>query len=86
MNDILRNYVARQFRISTFERTNEEMILQLSKLNIARDSFISLAQSLRMSDFVKFAKYRPSESETQNNLETVRSSIDILDKKIMSAV
>lgn len=86
MNDILRKYVARQFSISTFERTNEELILQLSKLNITKDAFISLAQSLRMSDFVKFAKYEPSESDNRKNLEIVKSSIDIMDKKVLSAV
>jgi hypothetical protein len=86
LNDILRKYVARQFNISTFERTNEELILQLSKLNISKDAFISLAQSLRMSDFVKFAKYQPSESDNQQNLEIVRSSIEIMDKNISSAV
>ena len=58
MNDILRKYVSRKFSVSTFERTNEELILEISRLGIPRDAFSSLAQSLRMSDVVKFAKYR----------------------------
>jgi hypothetical protein len=86
MNDILRRYLARQFTISTFERTNEELIIQLSGLNIPKESFIILAQSLRMSDFVKFAKYRPSEEDNKSNLDTVRSFIEILENNIPSAV
>jgi hypothetical protein len=86
MNDILRNYVARKFGVSTFERTNEELILELSKLSIPKNAFISLTQSLRMSDFVKFAKYRPSDQDNKENLDTVRSSINILDKNFISAV
>jgi hypothetical protein len=86
LNDILRKYVARQFNISTFERTNEELILQLSKLNISKDAFFSLAQSLRMSDFVKFAKYLPSGNDNKQNLEIVRTSIDIMEKNVLSAV
>jgi hypothetical protein len=86
LNDILRNYVSRQLRVPAFERTNEELILQLSALNIPRDSFTQLAQSLRMSDFVKFAKYLPGETDNRSNLEIVRSTIETLDKKIPGAV
>lgn len=86
MNDILRKYVSRKFSVSTFERTNEELILGLSEMNIPKDALISLAQSLRMSDFVKFAKYRPGDDENRNNLKIVTSSIEILDKNSISAV
>ncbi len=86
MNDILRNYVSKKYGISTFERTNEEMIMQLSKIGIKKDPFNSLTQSLRMIDFVKFAKYRPTEEENKDNFETVKSSIEILDKNFISAV
>ncbi len=86
MNDILRKYVSGRFSVSTFERTNEELILELSQMGIPKDAFISLAQSLRMSDVVKFAKYRPSEEDNKNNLKIVTTSIEILDKNNTGAV
>jgi hypothetical protein len=86
MNDILRKYVSRKFSVATFERTNEELILELSGKGIPKDAFINLAQSLRMSDVVKFAKYRPSEEDNKNNLKIVTSSIEILDKNFPGAV
>jgi hypothetical protein len=86
MNDILRKYVSRKFSVSTFERTNEELILELSAKGIPKEAFIKLAQSLRMSDVVKFAKYRPSEEDNKNNLKIVTSSIEILDKNFPGAV
>jgi len=86
MNDILRRYVSRKFSVATFERTNEELILELSGKGIPKDAFISLAQSLRMSDVVKFAKYRPSEEDNKNNLKIVTSSIEILDKNFPGVV
>ena len=86
MNDILRKYVSGKFSVSTFERTNEELILELSQMGIPKDAFISLAQSLRMSDVVKFAKYRPSDDDNKNNLKIVTTSIDILDKNTTGAV
>lgn len=86
MNDILRRYLSRKFEVSTFERTNEELILEISKLGIPRDAFSSLAQSLRISDFVKFAKYQPSADDNRDNLNVVTSSIELLDKNISGAV
>jgi hypothetical protein len=86
MNDILRKYVSHKFSISTFERTNEELIIELSRKGIPKDAFINLAQSLRMSDVVKFAKYQPSEEDNTNNLKIVTSSIEILDKNFTGAV
>lgn len=86
MNDILRKYVSDKFGVSTFERTNEELIIQLSKMDLPQKPFNSLMQSLRMSDFVKFAKYRPSEEDNINNLDIVRASIDLLNNYSGSAV
>jgi hypothetical protein len=86
MNDILRNFVSRKFGISTFERTNEELIEQLANIHLPREAFMSLTQSLRMSDFVKFAKYRPSEKDNLDNLNIIRSSVDLLNTRIPSAV
>ena len=86
MNDILRKYVSRKFSVATFERTNEELIIELSGKGIPKDAFISLAQSLRMSDVVKFAKYLPSEEDNKSNLRIVTSSIEILDKNYPGAV
>jgi len=78
MNDILRKYVFHTFSISAFEKTNEELIAQLSGLHLPQKTFDSLSRSLRISDFVKFARYRPSEEDNILHLDAVRSSIDVL--------
>ena len=86
INNVLRNYVSRRFSITTFERTNEELILQLSAMNIPAVPFAKLKQALRVADFVKFAKYSPSIADNKTNIETVRSSIEIMDNSLASAV
>ena len=86
MNDILRKYVSRKFSLSTFQKTNEELIMELRPFGIPKEAFTSLMQSLRMSDSVKFAKYQPTEDDNRENLTIVRSSIDILEKHEVSAV
>ena len=80
LNDILRRFVQRKFRYESMERTNEELILQLSREEMPRDSFTRLATALRMSDFVKFAKYVPDQPENEKNLEVIRSSVRLLNE------
>jgi hypothetical protein len=76
----------RQFHISSFQRTSEELIVQLKQVEMPKDDFISLAQTLRMTDFVKFAKYRPSPEDDKLNYDVITNSIEAMDKKVVSAV
>jgi hypothetical protein len=78
LNDILRLFVSRKLQIKTMEKTNEELIIQLKGLNIPNDRFSLLVQALRMSDFVKFAKYHPDEQDNERNYEIIKSSIELL--------
>jgi hypothetical protein len=80
LNDILRLFVMRQLQISSLEKTNEDLILLLRQLNISRDQFSQLAESLRMSDFVKFAKYMPGKTDNDRNFEVIESSITLLNE------
>jgi hypothetical protein len=78
LNDILRLFVLRKLQIASLTKTNEELIMQLKELNISREQFSNLAQSLRMSDFVKFAKYLPDENDNEENFKVIKSSVEIL--------
>jgi hypothetical protein len=80
MNDTLRVFLSRSMGLSTMERTNEELILQLSRLIMNKDFFTQLAGTLRMSDFVKFAKYIPDVYDNERNLEVIRSSIVLINE------
>lgn len=76
LNDIIRWFVYRKTRIATMQKTNEEFILQLEKLGLPQEDFISLAQTLRMADAVKFAKFIPTEQEQTQSFRIVRQSIE----------
>jgi hypothetical protein len=75
MIDTLRIFLHRQLGLVTMEKTNEELILNLSDMKMDRDAFSSLTATLRMIDFVKFAKYIPGPHENEKNLEIIRMSI-----------
>jgi hypothetical protein len=49
-------------------------------LKMDREAFTNLAASLRMGDFVKFAKYVPGPFENDNNLELIRKAIVVIDE------
>ena len=86
MNDIIRWFVFRKFRTTTMQKTNEEFILQLDKLAIPHEGFIALAQTLRLTDAVKFAKYLPGQGERETSYEVIRKSIEQLNNINNSAV
>ena len=78
LNDILRLFIMRKLSLVTMQKTNEELILQLRDLGLPNDKFIALAQTLRMSDAAKFAKYIPGTQDNEENFSIIKSSIELL--------
>jgi hypothetical protein len=54
--------------------------MQLRQVNISPHQFSQLASALRMSDFVKFAKYLPDQFSNEQNFEIIESSVNILNE------
>ncbi len=81
LNDTLRIFLNRRLGLMTMEKTSEELILNLSNLNMDRDAFSSLTATLRMGDFVKFAKYVPGPYENDTNWEVIKNSLVLINEK-----
>jgi hypothetical protein len=86
LNDILRQFVLRKLHIASMEKTNEELIVQIRQLRLAPDHFSQLAEALRMSDSVKFAKFQPGASSNDMNFDIIESSVRLLNEIESSAV
>jgi hypothetical protein len=80
LNDILRLFVLKKLKMATMEKTNEELIMQLRQMKFSAAQFSQLAGSLRMSDFVKFAKYQPMQQDNEKNFQVIESSVQILNE------
>jgi hypothetical protein len=52
----------------------------LKSLNLHKEQFGKLSQSLRLSDFVKFAKYIPSNDDDRNAFSEIRNAIVTIEK------
>jgi hypothetical protein len=75
LGDIFRLYLYRRLGIASLSETSDEIIAQLQRQPLPARQFSELAETLRMSDFVKFAKYQPGIADSEGHLATVRSAI-----------
>lgn len=73
--DIFRVYLDKSKGINSLKKTTDDIVVQLRGLAIEKRSFEKLSQSLRLIDFVKFAKYVPSRADDRETYETVRNAI-----------
>ena len=84
LGDILRLYLYRRMGIASLSETSEELITQLRQSSLPQQQFTDLAEALRMSDFVKFAKYQPGLADSESHYRSIRGTIEELDRKIES--
>jgi hypothetical protein len=80
LTDIFRLYVFRRKGILSLQKTTDDLILQLKNINLDKEQHVQLAQVLRSSDFVKFAKYIPMENDNAFTFEVIRQSIMNIEK------
>ncbi len=81
LGEILRVYLLRRLNISSFAETSEELIRDLRRQQLPLGTFDALAEALRTSDFVKFAKYQPGVTDSEQHAEAVRSAIRALEDR-----
>ncbi len=75
LTGVFRLYIFRRKGMLSLQKTTDDLVIQLKDLDIDKEQFDQLSQSLRLSDFVKFAKYIPTGEDNRNALETIRQSI-----------
>src|SRR5436190_3680374 len=78
--DIFRLYVLRRKEIASLQKTTDDLVVQLRTLKLPENDFNKLAQVLRMSDFVKFAKYEPGDTDRQESFKIIKSSIETIQR------
>lgn len=78
--NIFRLYVFRKKGIQSLQKTTDDLILQLQKINMDKDGFEKLSDSLRLSDAVKFAKYVPGQEDNRDAFENIKDSIQSIEQ------
>ncbi|HEY6506127.1 MAG TPA: hypothetical protein VIZ28_19260 [Chitinophagaceae bacterium] len=78
--DIFRVYILKKKGIHSLQKTTDDIVVQLKSIPVAKEPFEKLSQALRLSDFVKFAKYVPSAEDDANTFETIKNSITSIER------
>jgi hypothetical protein len=78
--DIFREYGSALSGSSLMQSTTDDVLISM-KGSLEGSSFSKLAEVLRISDAVKFAKYGSSKEEASESFTVVKESIDLLKKK-----
>lgn len=80
MVDVFRQYVFRRKDIHSLQKTTDDLVVQLKETGLDKSSFEQLAQALRLSDWVKFAKYQPAGNDDDSFYQAIRESIVTIEK------
>jgi len=68
VTDTLREYMEKRYSIQTMEKTSNEILEELSKVNMEPKVYMELEELLKLSDLVKFAKYSADEQECERTI------------------
>jgi hypothetical protein len=80
LTDIFRLYLYRKKGILSLQKTTDDLGIQLRNLDLGKEQFDKLSKSLRLSDFVKFAKYVPAEEDDRSAFRDVLQAIKAIEQ------
>jgi LPXTG-motif cell wall-anchored protein len=78
--DIFRLYIYRRKGILSLQKTTDDLVVQLAGLQVEKGAFEKLSQALRLSDFVKFARYIPSREDDGDAFESIKKAIEEIER------
>lgn len=80
LSDIFKKYYSRKKRKNLLNKTTGDILLELKGDGLDSNTMSTLAEALRASDAVKFAKYIPPAYESEQSLDKIRATIEGIEK------
>ena len=77
--NIFRTYLKGAKGIQSFSKTTDDLSIQLQSLAMPQGKYNSLVQTLRLSDLVKFAQYKPDTTANTEAFNTIKESINTIE-------
>jgi hypothetical protein len=81
LTDIFRVFLQRQFNQPMLQSTTDDILVHLNGDKLQREKLGPLAETLRVADAVKFAKYASSISEGSEGFKTIEEIIQLLHRQ-----
>lgn len=82
LGEIFKKYISRKTNSNLLNLTSEEVLLKLNELYINKENVSIVANNLRMADAVKFAKYLPQNTESEEAFSNTKKVIQQIDQSI----
>lgn len=78
LTDITKVYSQKRFTLPALQFTTDELLVHLN--NISRETMGKLAETLRIADAVKFAKYEPTIDQAGTDIKNIEITLQELDR------
>lgn len=78
LNHIFREYLFWKQGRDTREQTTAALIVTMQRAHLPENIFEALADTLRLSDFVKFARYQPEAVQIQHSFRAIRDTLTFI--------
>jgi hypothetical protein len=82
LTDIFKRYISRKTKMYKMHLTSDEMLIELGDYNVSKEQVSAFANCIRMGNAVKFAKFIPSQQESETCLQQVRAMITEVNKNL----
>ncbi|MEO6255141.1 MAG: hypothetical protein ABIO79_17665 [Ferruginibacter sp.] len=73
--EIFKNYLGRKQGKNLLNKTTGDFLINTRDINLPAENISDLATALRCTDAVKFAKYLPSQHESEDSLQKIKETI-----------
>ncbi|MGG9961581.1 hypothetical protein [Ferruginibacter sp. SUN106] len=78
LSSIFKWYISRRQKLSIMNKTTGDVLVQLAENNLPKDTLTNAATALRCGDAVKFAKYLPVTSESEECFNKIKATIHFI--------
>jgi hypothetical protein len=77
---IFKWYISRKQRFSIMNKTTGDVLVHLTDNNLPKEIVTETAIALRIGDAVKFAKYLPAETESNDTIGKIKGAINFINQ------
>ncbi|MBP6431928.1 MAG: DUF4381 family protein [Ferruginibacter sp.] len=81
LSTLLKHYISRKQNKTFYSSTTSDILVYCKSKTMAANDLSILANTLRIGDAVKFAKYLPTNEENEESWQTIKTVIDLLENK-----
>ncbi|MFT3949410.1 MAG: BatA domain-containing protein [Agriterribacter sp.] len=79
LTDIFKTYNEGKFHDGSLQRTTDELLMTVNQ-RLSKDLLSELAETLRIADAVKFAKYQPDITRSTTDIDIIEKNVKKLDR------